>query len=146
MKRIIISLTLFVSCVCSLLAQADAMLGNWITIDDKTGEERSIVHLFKATNGKYYGKIVRIFEEQYSDAVCTPCKDADHNKPVVGLLIIREMEAQGNYLTGGSVLDPESGNTYYGKISLEKGMLKLRGSIDKAGLLGRSQYWKKQEN
>jgi uncharacterized protein (DUF2147 family) len=48
---------------------------------------------------------------------------------------------QDNQLKGGRVLDPESGNFYYGKIYLKDGKLVLRGSIDKRGFLGRNQTW-----
>ncbi|MGL5957358.1 MAG: DUF2147 domain-containing protein [Phocaeicola sp.] len=41
------------------------------------------------------------------------------------------------------MLDPKSGKTYYLTISYDKGtgQLKLRGSLDKRGFLGRNQYW-----
>ena len=42
-------------------AQADKIVGKWKTIDDKDGSEKSIVNIFKATNGKYYGKIEKLF-------------------------------------------------------------------------------------
>ena len=36
----------------------DKILGYYITYDDETGAEKSQVQIYKASNGKYYGKIV----------------------------------------------------------------------------------------
>jgi uncharacterized protein (DUF2147 family) len=69
------------------------------------------------------------------------CEGADHNKPIVGLTIIRDMQLVGDELKNGKVLDPDNGKLYYAKIYLKEGKLVLRGSLDKAGLLGRSQTW-----
>lgn len=121
-------------------AQVSEILGNWKTIDDKTGEPRSIVNIYKANDGKYYGKITELIG-QPADEICVPCEGEDHNKPVVGLVIIRQMEEKDGMLVNGKVLDPESGNIYYAKISLKEGRLVLRGSLDKRGFLGRNQTW-----
>ena len=87
----------------------------------------------------YYGQIVTLFED--SNALCTECKDADYNQPIVGLTIVRDMQLVDGELRGGKVLDPENGKFYYAKIYLENGKLILRGSLDKRGLIGRSQTW-----
>ena len=77
------------------------------------------------------------------DLRCEQCKDADHNKPLEGLVIIRGMQynKEKNQLEGGKVLDPESGKFYYGKIYPKDGKLVLRGSLDRRGFLGRNQTW-----
>ena len=64
-------------------------VSEWITIDDESGEQKSVVNIYKADNGMYYGQIVTLFEEP--DALCTECKDADYNQPIVGLTIVRDM-------------------------------------------------------
>ena len=58
-------------------------------------------------------------------------------------MILRGMtyDAKKNQLTGGKVLDPESGKFYYGKVYPQNGKLVLRGSLDKFGVLGRNQTW-----
>ena len=123
-------------------AQLNAILGDWITVDDKTGEQRSVVTLYKATDGLYYGKISKLMVGDPS-VVCVECEGADHNKPIEGLVIIRGMryEEDNNQLAGGKVLDPESGKFYYGKIYPKDGKLVLRGSLDKRGFIGRNQTW-----
>ena len=124
----------------TLFAQ-NPLLGEWITVDDATGEQKSIVRIYQADNGKYYGTIIQLLEENGEAAVCTECTGEDHNKPIVGLTIIRDMQLKDNELRGGKVLDPDNGKFYYAKVYLKDGKLILRGSLDKAGLLGRSQTW-----
>lgn len=122
-------------------AQISSILGEWKTVDDRTGETHSIVRIYKATDGLYYGKIEKMIT--YPNAVCEKCEGADKGKPLVGLIIIRGMKEVDGELKGGYVLDPESGKKYYGTISYDAktGKLKLRGSLDKRGIFGRSQYW-----
>ena len=122
-------------------AQLSAILGDWTTVDDKTGERRSIVTIYKGTDGLYYGKVSKLLMYQELDLKCEACKDADHNAPIEGLVIIRGMKAEGGQLVGGKVLDPESGKFYYGKIYMKDGKLVLRGSLDRRGFLGRNQTW-----
>lgn len=139
MKRILFfAVTLLFS--VTLFAQ-NPLLGEWITVDDATGEQKSIVRIYQADNGKYYGTIIQLLDENGETAVCTECMGEDHNKPIVGLTIIRDMQLKDNELRGGKVLDPDNGKFYYAKVYLKDGKLILRGSLDKAGLLGRSQTW-----
>lgn len=127
--------------VLSAQAQINSILGDWKTVDDKTGEKRSVVTIYKGSDGLYYGKISKMLMYTDLDLKCDQCKDEDHNKPIVGLVIIRGMKAENGELVGGKVLDPESGKFYYGKIYLKNGKLVLRGSLDKRGFLGRNQEW-----
>lgn len=122
-------------------AQLSNILGDWTTVDDKTGEKRSIVTIYKGSNGLYYGKISKMLMYTDMDLKCDQCKGEDHNAPIEGLVIIRGMKAENGELVGGKVLDPESGKFYYGKIYLKDGKLVLRGSLDKRGFLGRNQTW-----
>ena len=139
-KTLFSALLLALSLTCS--AQLNTLLGDWITVDDKTGEQRSVVTLYKATDGMYYGKIAKLLVGDPA-VLCAACEGADHNKPVEGLIIIRGMRynQKDNQLEGGQVLDPESGKFYYGKIYPKDGKLVLRGSLDKRGFLGRNQTW-----
>ena len=122
-------------------AQVSAILGDWRTVDDKTGEKRSVVTIYKGSDGLYYGKISKMLMYTDMDLKCDQCKGEDYNAPIVGLVIIRGMKAENGELVGGKVLDPESGKFYYGKIYPKDGKLVLRGSLDKLGFLGRNQTW-----
>jgi uncharacterized protein (DUF2147 family) len=134
-------IVIFFSILSPVKAQINTILGEWKTIDDNTGEMRALVRIYKATNGLYYGKIEKMYK--YADAVCDLCKGNEKGMPVLGMIIIRDMKAEGNELKDGHLLDPESGKKYYGTISVDakSGKLKLRGSLDKFGVLGRNQYW-----
>ncbi len=137
-KNLFLALSLGAS--MSLSAQANQMLGNWKTVDDKTGEHRSIVNIYRGSDGLYYGKIAKMLVGP-KDVRCVECKGEDHNAPLEGMVIIRGMHEEKGELRGGKVLDPESGKFYYGKIYLKDGKLVLRGSLDKLGALGRNQTW-----
>ncbi len=142
MKKLFFSVLMCAFCA-TMSAQVSQMLGDWKTIDDKDksgNSARSIVNVYRAENGKYYGKIVKLFG-QPQDLLCEPCEGDDHNQPVVGLVIIRDMVEKDGELVGGRVLDPESGNTYYARLYMKEGHLVLRGSLDSRGFLRREQTW-----
>jgi len=126
----------------SAQAQLSAITGDWKTVDDKTGENFSIITIYKGSDGLFYGKIAKMLVGP-ADMVCEACEGADRNAPLEGLVIIRGMKynADKNQLEGGKVLEPETGKFYYGKIYPKDGKLVLRGSLDKLGVLGRSQTW-----
>ena len=126
-------------------AQINKIVGDWLTVDDNTGQNYAVVSIYKATDGKYYGKITQMLIPGTENEKCVACTGEDKDKPVLGMIIIRGMTEKDGALVGGKVLDPENGKFYYGKISYDNGQLKLRGSLDKAGILGRSQYWKRKQ-
>ena len=139
-----IGYTLLLLLLCTYAhAHVNGILGDWKTIDDKTGERRAVVTIYQGSDGLYYGKISKMLMYTDLDLKCDQCKDEDHNAPIVGLVIIRGMHAEEGELVGGKVLDPESGKFYYGKIYLKNGKLVLRGSLDKRGFLGRNQTWER---
>jgi len=129
----------------SAFSQVNNIVGSWKTIDEKTGEAKSVVRIYKESNGKYYGKIEKLF--QNPDGKCVNCKDANKDKPILGMVIITDMTEKGDKLEGGQILDPSEGKKYYASISYDKesGKLKLRGSLDKLGMLGRNQIWEKEK-
>ena len=142
MKRLLFITFLF--CSFSAFSQVSSIVGSWKTIDDKTGEEKSVVRIYKAENGKYYGKIEKLFKNP--NAKCENCKDENKNAPILGMVIVTDMKEKGDKLDGGFILDPQSGEKYYVTITYDQKseQLKLRGSIDKFGMLGRNQYWVKE--
>ncbi len=139
MRKIVLLFVSFMLCLTAF-GQIDKIVGDWKTVDDKTGDNFAIVHIYKATNGLYYGKIAKMLVGP-ADLVCDQCEGADHNKPLEGLIIVRDMKAVDGELREGRVLDPESGKFYYGKIYYKEGRLILRGSLDKRGWFGRNQTW-----
>lgn len=124
----------------SIVAKSQTFVGVWKTFDDKTHLAKSHVKIYKAVNGKYYGKVSKILNPEKKDATCTKCKGAKKNKPILDLLIIENMKFEGNELKGGTILDPENGSTYDCKIWLENGKLIVRGYW---GWFFRTQTWTK---
>jgi uncharacterized protein (DUF2147 family) len=130
---------LFVAVAGIFSAQAQ-VTGKWKTIDDETGEAKSIVEIYEQ-NGKIYGKVVEILNPAKKKATCTNCKGADKNKPIEGMIIIRGLQKDGNEYTDGDILDPNKGKLYSCTIKLDgKDKLDVRGFMG-ISLLGRSQTW-----
>ena len=63
MKKTLLSLFLLLFLAVTASAQVDKIVGKWKTIDDKDGSEKSIVNIYKASNGNYYGKVEKLFKE-----------------------------------------------------------------------------------
>lgn len=141
MKKIVVMALAIVASLISVNAQVKDIVGEWHTVDDARNIELSVVNIYQETNGKYYGKILRLLVPGEENDLCIECEGADKDQPIQGMIIIRDMVEKDGTLVGGKVLDPENGKFYYAKISLENGKLKLRGSLDKRGILGRTQYW-----
>lgn len=142
MKKTLLSFALLIAFSISGFAQVDKIIGKWKTIDDNDGSAKSIVYIFKATNGKYYGKIEKLFKEP--EKLCTECEGANKDKPILGMMIINNMVESDGKLTGGTILDPKNGKVYKCNINIESATgekLSVRGSLDKNGWIGRSQTW-----
>jgi uncharacterized protein (DUF2147 family) len=124
--------------------QTASPVGLWKTIDDKTGMARALVRIYE-DHGRLFGRIEDSFTNGADRRVCVPCTDERKDQPIIGLLIIRNIKANGGEYDGGDILDPESGSVYRCNMHLEQGgtRLVLRGYIG-FSLLGRSQTWQRQ--
>lgn len=124
----------------SITMNSQSIVGKWKTIDDETGEAKSIVELF-LKSGKMYAKVVEVLDVANKNSLCQKCSGEDKNKPILGLTIIKGLSKEGAEYTSGEILDPKNGKLYKCTISLEsKDKLKVRGYIG-FSLLGRTQYW-----
>jgi uncharacterized protein (DUF2147 family) len=125
-----------------LLAHAQSCTGLWITIDDATGLKKSIVELYKK-DGVLYGKVVYIYKrgKDGPNSKCTECSGKLYNQPVMGMLIVKQMQWSGSQWEDGTILDPDNGKTYTCTIWLNdanKDKLNVRGYI---GPFFRTQEW-----
>lgn len=127
MKKFLITLALLFAGIITLSAQSQ-FEGKWTTIDDKSGKPAGLVEIYKDADGLYYGKLVGTFGP---------------DKSKVGTMIVRGMKYENGELKGGKIYDPEADKLYYCtiKYNADKKQLDLRGSLDKRGLLGRTQTW-----
>lgn len=120
-----------------------SVLGKWKSIDDKTGETKSIVEIFER-NGLVFGRVIKIFPtpDKDPDPVCDKCSEDDerYKKKILGMEIIRQLKKNGSEYADGDILDPEVGRVYRCKIWLEGSDLKVRGYW---GPVWRTQTWKR---
>ena len=63
----------FLFVVFSCIISAQSVIGKWKTIDDETGNERSIVEIYDV-NGKIHAKIIQLLEKGNENKLCTRCK------------------------------------------------------------------------
>ena len=123
-------------------AAADAPVGKWKTIDEKTGQPVSEVQITEQ-GGKLTGTITGLTEpndKAGKPKTCTACKGDDKDKPIIGLVIIRDLKAEGDRFKGGTILDPADGKVYKAEIWTEDGKLKVRGYL---GMFYKTQTWVK---
>ena len=131
------------------LAQAAAAtpVGRWTTIDDETKKPKSVVAIYEE-NGKLFGRIEKLFREpgEEQNPLCDKCEGDLKNKPVIGMVILRDLKKDGDEWDGGRITDPNNGKTYKCKVKVEDGgkKLKVRGFIG-VSLLGRTQHWLRAE-
>lgn len=120
-------------------------VGRWKTIDDETQKETGIIEIYES-NGIIYGKIVALLQEKDGGAgkLCEKCTGADANKPLIGMVIIKDIKKDGEAYSGGTILDPNEGKIYKCKMEVSSGgeTLKVRGFIG-FSLIGRTQTWYK---
>lgn len=129
--------------IVELPAEMASVVGVWKTIDDETNKAKSHVKIYKAKNGKYYGKIVKLLNRAKGDEdpICNVCPGKDKGKKIVGMLIVKGLKKDGNEYNGGTIMDPKSGKVYTCKLWNEgENKLKVRGYLG-ISALGRTQTW-----
>lgn len=117
----------------------DAVLGVWLNSSGK-GQ----IQVYKQGN-KYYGKLVWLKEP--NDEQGKPKLDVNNpdkngkNKPLLGLVILRDFVHDDGEWTGGRIYDPQNGKDYkcYMKLKDSK-TLSVRGYIG-ISMLGRTEVW-----
>lgn len=118
----------------NLNAQHEEITGLWKTIDDETGDPKSVVKIY-IQDGKLYGDIVKLFRKpgEDPDPICDKCDEDDprYNQKVLGMTIITDMEFQkdDNEWEDGEILDPKKGKVYDCKLWVEEGKLQVRGYV-----------------
>ena len=126
---------------------AAAIEGYWKSIEERTGQQLSIIEIRKGDNGRFNGKIVYRYPNAHGISLssCTKCPAPHTNKPLLGLEILsgfRQDPNDPNAYIGGLVLEATSGRIYKGKgvVSGEGKRLRMRGYMGVAAL-GRTVVW-----
>lgn len=126
--------------VVSLPIVASEIEGNWITIDDKTGNKRAIVRL-SDDKGILSGRIVKVFHHAGDTGRCTNCSGKFKDKPIKGLRFVWGLKKESDKVwDNGRILDPKSGHIYKAIITQNGNKLDVRGYIGLKAI-GRSQTW-----
>lgn len=130
----------------------EAATGLWRTIDDSSGEGRSLVAI-EDRDGVLVGRIVELIDPPEPHPaephpLCEQCPGDKQGMPVEGLEILWGFESSqrsGEWL-GGELLDPENGRVYSGRLRLKDDgdRLEVRGFVGSV-LFGRSQIWERVE-
>ena len=116
---------------------AQDITGRWVTIDDNTGKQRSVVEI-TVKNGKAFGRIVEIFDRSKVDKTCEACTDDRKGKRILGMDIIRDMVQDDDEWEDGTIMDPDTGKIYDCKLWVEDGKLQVRGYV---AFFYRTQTW-----
>ena len=132
------------SCLCAGGAWANTPVGQWHTVDDKTGEVKSLV-VIEEQGGVLRGRVTQFLRKGADPAArCDKCSDDRKGQAILGMEIIRGVKksAGNDYWDGGEILDPEEGKLYRVRLTPVEGGAKLqvRGFL---GPFWRNQLWVK---
>jgi uncharacterized protein (DUF2147 family) len=90
---------------------------------------------------KLFGKVTEVRPGRTPKDLCDKCSGEYKNQLILGMVNMRDFQVQGDDWVGGTVVDPENGKEYKGKIwSVGKDTLRMRGFIG-ISLLGRTETW-----
>lgn len=137
-----------------LFAAREDILGKWISAQHKDGNQ-IIIEIIEKTDGKFYGKMIGqtipIYQEgefqgQEKMDLKNPDKTLRHRK-LVGIEMLQSLSYQEekDRYQNGTVYVPGMGKTLYASVQIEKDTMKMKGSFDKSGMIGKTQVWKRYE-
>ncbi len=137
MKKLSIFMMLLLASIGTTKAQD--VIGKW-----KLEDGSAIVEVYRAGD-VFNGKIVWLKNPIEADG--TPAVDDKNpdsklrSRQLIGLNMLSGLKKSGNEYTSGSIYDPGNGKTYNCSMRIEGDILKVRGSLDKRGLVGRTMDW-----
>lgn len=137
MKKIFASVIVCLFPLCGVFAQD--VVGKW-----KLEDGSAIVEVYRQGD-VFNGKIVWLQNPTESDgSPAVDDKNPDQklrSRKLMGLNMLSGLKKQGGEYAGGSIYDPGNGKTYNCSMRVEGDVLKVRGSLDKRGILGRTMDW-----
>ncbi len=121
-------------------AQSDKIEGVWLN------EKRDAkIQIYKARDGKFYGKIIWLKDPLKDGKPKTDEKNPKSglkSQPLVQLVILKGFGADGDTYDDGTIYDPENGKTYDCKMTYKGKTLAIRGYIG-LSLFGRTTVWER---
>lgn len=144
MKKLMVLLSLIIFARFAGYAQSDDVAGIWITDEDK-----SQVRIFKATNGKFYGKIEWLKEDKDKKDIENPDVSL-RDQPLLGLTILKGFSYNSvkKQWSGGTIYDPKNGKTYdcYMWFDEDTQKLQIKGYVLGMKFIGRETTWKREHS
>lgn len=138
-KQIALVLMIFNSLWVFAGYNPDDILGIW-----KDGQGKGQIQIYK-TNGKYFGKIIWLKNPKENNN--TPKLDKKNpdpklrNKPIIGLMMLRDFKYQEEEWSGGHIYNPSDGKEYKAFMKLkDKNTLNVRGYVG-ISLFGKTDTW-----
>ena len=123
----------------SAFSQSDPIERTWYN-----GQKNGKVQIYKAKDGKFYGKIVWLAEPNRDGRPKLDIHNTDAKKrsrPLMGMVVLRGFKkVGGNEYEDGTIYDPKNGKTYSCKMELNGDKLDVRGYVG-VSLLGRTDTW-----
>ena len=134
----------FILSIAFLAMSFSAALAQDVIGQRKLEDGTAIVEVYKSGD-VYNGKIVWLEKPTEDDG--TPAID-DKNpdkslctRPLMGLNMLHGLKANGGKYSGGKIYDPGNGKTYNCTMQVKGDVLKVRGSLDSRGIIGRTMDW-----
>jgi uncharacterized protein (DUF2147 family) len=137
MKKFFVSILFLIVPFLGIIAQD--VVGKW-----KLESGTAIVEVYRQGD-VFNGKIVWLQKPTRADE--SPAVDENNpdsklrSRKLMGLNMLSGLKWSGKEYSGGIIYDPANGKTYYCSMKVEGNVLKVRGSLDKRGFLGRTMDW-----
>lgn len=142
MKKIYFVVVLLIS-MTSIYAQADKITGIWVP-----AKGSSQIRIFKATNGKYYGKVEWLKPEERNKVDENNPDASKRNGKILGSMILKDFtyNADKKRWEGGTVYDPDNGKTYdcYMWFDGDDNKMTLKGYVLGMKFVGRAEDWTRE--
>ena len=136
-KSVILGIIFMLSPLVAAFSQD--VVGKW-----KLSDGSAIVEVYQSGD-VYNGKIVWLKNPTEADgSPAIDDKNPDEklrSRKLIGLNMLSNLKKKGKDFSGGSIYDPGNGKTYNCSMKVKGDVLKVRGSLDKRGFLGRTMDW-----
>jgi uncharacterized protein (DUF2147 family) len=122
-----------------LTPKLQSAVGHWQVIDSD-GKPGGQVETY-LVDGKLFGRVTQVRPGRTPHDVCDKCSGEYRNHLILGIVLMRNFHPDGDDWVGGTVVDPENGKEYQGKIwAVGNDKLNMRGFIG-ISLFGRTESW-----
>jgi len=143
MKKNILCIVCLLLSVSAAYGQADKLIGIWVP-----AKGTSQVRIFKATNGKYYGKVEWLKAEERNKLDENNPDATKRNNKILGLMILKDFSynAEKKRWEGGTVYDPDNGKTYdcFMWFEGDDNKMTLKGYVLGMKFVGRAENWTRE--